>query len=601
MAMQLGQQIAVDFDVPARMRDGTILRANVYRPVGEGKWPVLLTRLPYGKDFPMATSILDPTQVARRGYVVIIQDTRGRMRSGGEWTPFLNEAQDGVDTIEWASRLHYSNGNIGVYGASYFGFTQWSAAVHQPAALKAMVPLVTWNDPLNGVMLRGGAIELGSMASWNLMMGLDVLMRRHRGDPQALGRSISMLAQEMDSLAQSGYSSLPLSEFAPFKRHDVAHYYFENLVWQIDRENNQVKSMTILGKHENVTAPSFNIGGWYDIFLKDTLDNFKIMREQGSTPEARQSKLLIGPWTHSGYSNPIGELNFGYASSAAFIDLQIDLTSLQVRWFDHWLKGIDTGMLREAPIKLFVMGANVWRDEQEWPLARAVDTRYYLHSGGQANSLRGNGLLSTESPGSESPDQYDYDPAHPVITRGGALLMTPEFRPGPFDQRETESREDVLVYTTPVLEQDVEVTGPIAVHLWASSSAPDTDFVARLVDVYPNGYAQNLNDGIIRARYRNFSKGEQPTLIEPGKAYEYEIDLWATSNVFKAGHAIRLDITSSNFPRWDRNPNTGHDIGADDELAVAHQTILHDSEHPSYIVLPVVPIVAPPTAPPPEQ
>jgi uncharacterized protein len=596
MPMQLGQQVAIDFDVPAKMRDGTILRANVYRPVGEGKWPVLLTRLPYGKDFPIATSILDPTQVARRGYVVIVQDTRGRVSSAGEWTPFINEALDGVDTIEWASKLHYSDGNVGVFGASYFGFTQWSAAVHQPAALKAMIPLVTWNDPLNGVISRGGAIELGSSANWNLMMGLDVLIRRHRGDPQSLGRRIYLLVQEMDALAHEGYSSLPLSEFAPLKRHDIAHHYFENFSRQLDRENDQVKSMTILGKHENVTAPSFNIGGWYDIFLKDTVNNFKIMREQGSTPEARQSKLLIGPWTHSGYSNPVGELNFGFASSSAYIDLQIDLQRLQVRWFDHWLKGVDTGILREAPIKLFVMGANVWRDEQEWPLARAVDTRYYLHSGGQANSLGGNGLLSTESPGSESPDQYDYDPANPVITRGGALLMSPEFRPGPFDQRATESREDVLVYTTPVLEQDVEVTGPITVHLWTTSSAPDTDFVARLVDVYPDGYAQNLTDGIIRARYRNFSKGEAPTLIEPGKAYEYEIDLWATSNVFKAGHAIRLDITSSNFPRWDRNPNTGHEIGADDELAVAHQTILHDSDHPSYVELPIVPIVA--AAPP---
>ena len=597
MAMQIGQQIAIDYDVPARMRDGTILRANVYRPAGEGKWPVLLTRLPYGKDFPIGTSILDPAQVARRGYVVIVQDTRGRSNSGGGWRPFINEAQDGVDTIEWASKLHYSNGTVGTYGASYFGFTQWSAAVHQPEALKAMIPMVTWNDPLNGVTARGGALELGSIGSWNLMMGLDVLIRRHRGDPQSLGRSIYMLAKEMDALASMGYSSLPLSEFAPLKRHDVASYYFENFARQLDRESEQIKSMTILGQHEQVTVPTLNIGGWYDIFLKDTLSNFKIMREHGSSPEARQSKLLIGPWTHSGYTNPIGELNFGFASSAAFIDLQIDLVSLQVRWFDHWLKGKDTGMLREAPIKLFVMGANVWRDEQEWPLARAVETRYYLHSGGQANSARGNGLLSTEAPGAESPDQYDYDPANPVITLGGSLLMSPEFRPGPFDQSKTESREDVLVFTTLALEQDVEVTGLITVHLWATSSAPDTDFVARLVDVYPNGYAQNLNDGIIRARYRNFAQGEAPTLIEPGKAYEYEIDLWATSNLFKAGHAIRLDVTSSNFPRWDRNPNTGHEFGADDELAVAHQTILHDSEHPSYVVLPIVPL-APVTAPP---
>ncbi len=314
------------------------------------------------------------------------------------------------------------------------------------------------------------------------------------------------------------------------------------------------------------------------------------MRQHGSTPEARQSKLLIGPWTHGGFMNPIGELNFGFGASAAFINLQIDFLSLQLRWFDHFLKGAENGITDEAPIKLFVMGANVWRDEQEWPLARAVETHYYLHSNGHANSLRGDGLLSTETPATETPDQYAYDPAHPVMAHGGALLLSPEFRAGPLDQTATESREDVLVYTTPVLEQDVEVTGPISVHLWAVSSAPDTDFVARLVDVYPNGYAQNLTDGIIRARYRDFSKGEKPTLIEPGKPYEYEIDLWATSNVFKQGHRIRLDITSSSFPRWDRNPNTGHDLGADAELAIAQQTILHDADHPSHVVLPIVPI-----------
>ena len=265
--------------------------------------------------------------------------------------------------------------------------------------------------------------------------------------------------------------------------------------------------------------------------------------------------------------------------------------SLQVRWFDHWLKGINTGMLDEAPIKLFVMGTNVWRDEQEWPLARAIETRYYLHSNGQANTLHGNGYLTTDLPDSDEPsvDYYEYDAANPVITQGGALLMSPEYRPGPFDQRETENREDILVYTTGELKEDLEVTGQIKVHLWAISSAPDTDFVARLVDVHPDGYAQNLTDGIIRARYRNATLGEDPSLIEPGKAYEYEIDLWSTSNVFRAGHRIRLDVTSSNFPRWDRNPSTGHEFGADTILAVAHQTILHDRGHPSYVVLPIVP------------
>jgi putative CocE/NonD family hydrolase len=591
MAMQLGYEITVDFDVPAKMSDGTVLRANVYRPAGEGKWPVLLTRLPYGKDLPTARSVLDPIMAARRGYVVIIQDTRGRFASSGEWDPFRREAQDGIETIAWAARLHYSDGNVGMFGASYFGFTQWASAVKQPPALKAMVPFVTWNDPFNGILSRGGAFELGTSAAWQIStIGLNEVMRRYQNDPDPrnLGAAIANLVKEIDTLGTQGYWSLPLRDFAPIKRSGVGASFLENVERAMDRDF--AEPLTIKGKHEQVAAPALNVGGWYDIFLQDTIDNFTAMRQQGYTPEARQSKLLIGPWTHIGNFNPIGELNFGFGATAAFIDLQMDAVSMQLRWFDHWLKGVDTGMLNEAPIKLFVMGANVWRDEQEWPLARAVETRYYLHSEGHANTLNGDGVLSATVPEVEPADHYVYDPANPVLTRGGALLLPPEFPAGPYDQRTTESREDVLVYSTPPLEQDVEVTGPIIVHLWATSNAPDTDFVARLVDVHPDGYAQNLTDGIIRARYRNFARGEAPSLLQPGETYEYAIDLWATSNVFKKGHRIRLDVTSSNFPRWDRNPNTGHDFGVDDELVVAQQTILHDAEHPSHVVLPIVPI-----------
>ncbi|MBV9712474.1 MAG: CocE/NonD family hydrolase [Ktedonobacteraceae bacterium] len=585
----MGQQVTIDFDVPARMRDGVVLRANVYRPVGEGKWPVLLTRLPYGKDLPLGTAAMDPVQVARRGYVVVVQDTRGRFSSEGEWDPMRREILDGEDSVAWAAQLPYSTGNVGMYGISYFGFTQWAAAIQRPPALKAMIPVMTWNDPLNSVLFRNGALELGVSASWHLMMGMDVLLRRYRGDPDPrnLGSALYMLTKEMDALAGQGYWSMPLKEFGPLKRNDVAPAFFESVNYPMDREH--AAPLTILGRHEQVTVPTLNVGGWYDIFLKDTIENFRIMRAQGSTPEARQSKLLIGPWAHGVFTNPIGEIDFGFASGAALIDLKIDFVSLQVRWFDTFLKGIDTGMLNEAPIKLFVMGANIWRDENEWPLARAVETRYYLHSQGRANTLNGDGELSTSVPETEASDSYVYDPNRPVITHGGALLMVPDFRPGSLDQRSVESREDVLVYSTPVLEQDVEVTGPVTVRLWAISSAPDTDFVARLVDIHPDGYAQNLTDGIIRARYRNFLQSGQEALIEPGKAYEYEIDLWATSNLFKKGHRIRLDVTSSNFPRWDRNPNTGHAFGEDSEVVVAQQTILHDAAHPSYVVLPLVP------------
>lgn len=566
--------ITVEFDVPATMRDGTILRANVYRPAGPGRWPVLLTRLPYGKDLPLGTAALDPVQAARRGYVVIVQDTRGRFTSGGDWVPMRAEGDDGADTVAWAAALPYADGQVGMYGLSYFGFTQWAAAAQQPPALKAMAPGITWADPFNGLVYRGGAFELGHSTNWQLQLGLDVLVRRHRQNPRALGQAVAELCREIDALGTSGYWSLPLTDFAPLRKQAIAPAFFGGIAAPMDGTQEYATATAILGRHNTVQVPTLNMGGWYDIFLGDTIANFTAMRAQG-----KPSKLLIGPWSHSSQSNPVGEVNFGFGAQAAFINLQMDFGSMQLRWFDHWLKGKDTGMMAEPPIKLFVMGANVWRDEQAWPLERAEDVPYYLHT---------DGALSPEPPGAEAPDEYTYDPADPVPTRGGALLMTPEYRSGPHDQRMIERRPDVLVYRSAMLARDTEVTGPISVRLWAVSSAPDTDFVARLTDISPDGAVINLTDGIVRARYRGFAEGEPPSLIEPGRPYEYVMDLWATSNLFRAGHRIGLQITSSCFPRWDRNPNTGHPFGADAEMQVARQTILHDREHPSRLVLPVV-------------
>ena len=563
------ERVVVDLDVPVTMRDGVRLRANVYRPP-EGRWPVLLTRLPYGKDLAVGTAALDPVQAARRGYVVIVQDTRGRLASEGEFRPFATEAEDGVDTIAWAAGLPYSDGQVGMYGLSYFGFTQWSAALQQPPALKTIVPFVTWCDPLNGLAFRGGAFELGTTAHWSLQMGFDMLAREHRGDLQRMGAAFASLVREIDELGRSGYASLPLAEFGPLRRQPMVPVLFDRVEHPMDAD--ALETITIAGKHGRVQVPSFNIGGWFDIFLSDTIANFVAMRQLG-----RPSMLLIGPWLHTNHRNPVGELDFGFASQASFINLQTDMNRLQLRWFDHWLKGVDTGMLAEPPIRLFVMGANVWRDEQEWPLARAVSTPFYL---------RADGGLSQEPPEAEQPDSYTYDPADPVPTYGGASLIAPEFPAGPVDQRRIEARPDVLTYSTAPLERDTEVTGPLNVELWACSSAPDTDFVARLVDVYPDGRAFNLTDGIIRARHRN---GASEALLEPGQPYAFNIDLWATSNVFKAGHRIRLQVTSSNFPRWDRNPNTGHPFGQDTDLRTARQTILHDRQYPSHVLLPVVP------------
>src|SRR5919199_2717820 len=279
--------ITIDADVPAPMRDGTILRANIYRPAAEGRWPVLLTRLPYGKDLPLGGTILDPVQAARRGYVVIVQDTRGRFTSDGDWYPFRAEADDGVDTIAWAAALPFSDGQVGMYGASYFGFTQWAAAIQQPPALKAMAPYITWCEPFNGVVSRGGALELGTSAHWHLSMGLDVLLRRHRADPATLARTIRELAREIDHLGAGGYGELPLREFPPLRRQDVAPAFFTMVEAPLDREKSEY--LRIAGKQSQVNVPVLNVGGWYDIFLQDTIANYQALREAG-----RPTKLLIG-------------------------------------------------------------------------------------------------------------------------------------------------------------------------------------------------------------------------------------------------------------------------------------------------------------------
>jgi putative CocE/NonD family hydrolase len=573
----MSDQIKAEFDVPAAMRDGTLLRANIFRPAGEGPYPVALARTPYGKDYASVTPILDAVRLARAGYIVVIQDVRGRLASAGEWKPLEHEDEDGYDTVEWAARLPGSNGNVGMFGLSYLGFTQWMAAVQQPPHLKAIVPTVTWADMRDGVTWRGGALELGASANWYLSaLAFDIVLKRYRDAPPAEKmQAVGVLVNEINRLRTEGYYSLPLREFEPLGRVGLLSELSETLDHPNSRE--RYAPLSVAESYAKVQVPSYNIGGWYDIFSQGTLRNFGALRAEGSTPEARQAKLLIGPWSHVNYGSTIGDVDFGFAANMAFINVQFDLTALTQRWFDYWLKGIDNGVTQEPPIKLFVMGDNLWRDEHEWPLARARSTPFYLHSGG---------VLSPQRPGDEPPDQYTYDPADPTPTLGGAHLMHPLFGIGAKDQRPVEGRGDVLSYTSEPLTEDTEVTGPLVVKLWAVSDAPDTDFVARLVDVHPDGLAQPLADGIIRARYRN---GDTPDPIEPGRPYEYTIDLWSTANVFKVGHRIRVDIASASFPRWDRNPNTGAPIGADAKLRPARQTILHDTAHPSQIVLPFVP------------
>jgi len=564
------------------MRDGVILRADVYRPDKEDPFPVLLQRTPYGKGFSNPAFAL---MAAERGYAVVIQDTRGRWASDGDGYPFVHEQADGYDSVEWAASQPWASGKVGMYGGSYVGYTQWAAAVTQPPSLKAIVPTVTFCDPRD-IFYAGGAFALGVAASWALVSGAYMAIQKKEDSGESTSEEKQALTDQLIELADGmsvgkTFRQLPLQEMPLIGREGITTFFHDLLTHPLGDAYWQ----RILCTHDRIQVPALHIGGWYDIFTRSTLADFSGIQQEGGTEHARgHQRLLMGPWLHGPMEGLVGEVDFGVGASALFVLPEM----LQLRWFDYWLKGEENGIVDEPPIRLFVMGENRWRTEQEWPLARAQYRPYYLHSGGAANTLHGDGTLSPEKPSDEPVDTYVYDPRNPVPTRGGGLCCwKAALPPGAYDQRDVEARPDVLVYSTAPLEDDLEVTGPLEVHLWAATSAPDTDFTAKLVDVYPCGYARNVQDGIVRARYRESDEQAQP--IGPGAVYEYVIDLSATSNVFQGGHRIRVEISSSDFPRFDRNPNTGHPLGQDAELRVATQTILHDAAHPSHIVLPVIP------------
>ncbi|MBI2206475.1 MAG: CocE/NonD family hydrolase [Candidatus Rokubacteria bacterium] len=576
-------RLVVERDVPVPMRDGTTLYADVYRPEGSGRHPVILLRTPYNKALPrVAYQQLDPMRAASRGYALVVQDTRGRFASEGDFSCFANEIDDGFDTVEWAAREPWSDGNVGMYGASYMGATQWLAALARPPHLKCIVPMITASDYHEGWAYQGGAFQLGFNMSWTLANLVLPNLAHWKLTPDEVKTLRGELIEAVDRMC-GPFERLPLKNYPTLRKHRLADYYDD---WLEHPEDDAYwRQWNVEARHAEITVPALNIGGWHDIFLGGTLRNYMGMRRQGGTPASRNQRLIIGPWVHGLlWPNVNGDVDYGVLSQG----LAIDLDGILLRWFDHWLRGIDTGLLAEPPVKLFVMGDNAWRDESDWPLSRAVDTRFHLHGGGRANSSNGDGRLDASAPAAEASDHYLYDPRNPVPTRGGALCCWQAALPsGAYDQRPVEARPDVLVYTTAPLTAPVEVIGPVTVKLWASSSAPDTDFTAKLVDVDPTGFARNLTDGIVRARYRESTA--RASLIEPGRVYEYTIDLWATANVFRTGHRIRLEISSSNFPRFDRNPNTGHALGADAELRPAMQTIRHDATHPSHVVLPIVP------------
>jgi putative CocE/NonD family hydrolase len=558
--------VTVEHNATAVMRDGTKLRADIYRPKAEGKFPVLLVRTPYDKTQEMEFGV----RAAARGYVVVAQDVRGRFQSEGDWYPFKNESLDGYDTVEWAAALPYANGKVGMFGGSYVGATQYLAAIAKPPHLAGICPNVTASNYHDGWTYQGGAFEQWFNESWSTGLAMNTMRRRVEAGQNAVAWT--------KTLPLTNYAVLeapPAAGLAPYFGDWLAHPNYDEY-W---------KQWSIEEHYAQIQVPVFSLGAWYDIFLRGTLRNYERLKKEAGAQEARRGqKLMVYVGGHAGGSNnkKVGEVDFGDK-------LPFDLNEEMLSWYDALLKGGTSAASAEKPVKIFVMGKNEWREEDDWPLARAKSTKYFLHSAGAANTASGDGTLSAAAPGAEKADQFTYDPNDAVPTLGGPLCCGP-FPPvglGPQDQSKAEARGDVLVFTTPTLAKNLEVTGPVALDLYASSSAVDTDFTGKLVDVWPNGFAQNLTEGILRLRYR--TSQEKPELAKPGETYHVMVDLWATSNVFLAGHKLRLEVSSSNFPRFDRNLNTGEEQAGGTRMSKATNAIYHDKAHPSALVLPVVP------------
>lgn len=563
--------LVVEKNVAARMRDGVTLRADVYRPDAPGQFPVLLQRTPYSK----ASGSDAARALAFRGYVVIVQDSRGRYTSNGTARPH-DEADDGHDSVEWAAALPYSTGRVGMFGTSYLATTTLQAASRTPRHLRAIQASAAYSHRFADLVYQGGAFYLEDGLSWNLGQAADV-MRRTLSPDADRDAAVGMTPEQQTLFRQSWLWYVPLKQFDALDLGRFAPGYFEMLDHATD--DGYWAASNIAARFDQFDVPGLHIVGWYDVFARSTIANFSGLRARAKTERARRSqRLIVGFWPHAQpgpRETKAGDVDFGP-------DAAIDLSAIRAQWFSCWLKDTACNAFDGPPIRLFVMGENRWRSEHEWPLARARATSYYLHSGGGANTSGGDGRLNTQAPQMELPDRFVYDPWDPVPT-GPARAYSRL----PADQRPTEARHDVLVYTTEALTEAVEVTGPISLVLWVATSAPDTDFTGKVVDVAPDGTARLLTDGILRTRYRQSNRRLE--LMQPDTPAELTIDIGVTSNVFKAGHRIRLEVSSSNFPRWDRNPNTGGVVSEESRLVRARQTVFHEMARPSRLVLPIIP------------
>ncbi|HVU67272.1 MAG TPA: CocE/NonD family hydrolase [Ktedonobacteraceae bacterium] len=567
----------IEKNLRVRMRDGVYLSTDVYRPAEGGPFPVLLIRTPYNKEDPQLLSTPpEASRLLEAGYAVVAQDVRGRYASEGVFDPFAQEAADGADTIAWAQSQPWSTGKIGTFGLSYMAMTQWLQAGEQPEGLAAMAPSQVPAGYYEGMEYQGGVFQTHGLV-WSLTAVAENALQRQvqqgRITEEAAAGELARLSDFSPWLHRMPLSDIPpLADLAPFYFDWLAHPDYDDYWRALDQRQ----------APERITVPALHIGGWYDIFQSGTLENYQRMRLYGGSPQARRhQRLIMGPWTHGVFEGSFDERSYGAAASAR----ALDLTGMHLRWFDHWLKGEANGVEQEKPVWLFVMGLDQWRAEDDWPLPDTHYRAYYLHSAGHANTVSGDGLLCPALPDAEAVDVYISDPLNPVPTRGGAMNFD---LCGPCDQRSIETREDVLCYTTPPLTAPLEVTGPLALILWVSSSARDTDFTGKLVDVYPDGRAEILTDGILRARYRESLA--QPLPLKAGERYELRLDLGATSNVFRVGHRIRLEVASSNFPRFARNTNTGGVVTWDREADCVRATnaVYHGRGYPSRLILPVI-------------
>ena len=552
-------KVRVEKDLMVPMRDGVKLATDIFYPIGLDKAPVILVRTPYGKNMGMIGGKQNFAKVmAGRGYIVINQDVRGRYNSQGDFYPFLRDGDDGQDMIAWIKSQKWYGGKLGTYGASYLGTTQWFESPGQE--ISAMHLTVT-SPNMKEVLYTNGELHLMTIYFWSVITG------EHKNNFKAaavIGR------------INRAVKTLPLSKADDKAGWDVK--YFNEALDSV-KIMELYKGIDFSNKYKEVSAPAVFVAGWYDMFAGPQLADFIRLTTQGKG-DAKKSILVVGPWGHG----PNGDGSVSYGENSG----QGDVVGAEhyLAWYDHWLKGKDNEVDKWPRVKIFVMGDNLWRDENEWPLARTKYTNFYLHSGGNANTAKGDGRLSMDAPGdSESADKFTYDPLKPVPTKGGNSLG---LNLGAYNQVKIEQRKDVLCYTSAPLEKDLEVTGPVRAVLFAASDAKDTDFTVKLVDLYPDGRAINIQDGVVRAMYRA-NDPLHPTPLVPGAVEKYDLDLWATSNVFKAGHRIRVEVSSSNFPRFNRNLNTGEPVPDAVKSVVAHQTIYHDADRASYIILPVIP------------